>query len=88
MTTAQAVSFANSPRSRWSEMIRNGAIVCIVLSTPFIYIYDLGARETALSVSDGVVALVCLLLLGDLFTGRLRLPQGALCLLSVATIVL
>ncbi|MFZ0594502.1 MAG: O-antigen ligase family protein [Bryobacteraceae bacterium] len=88
MTTAQAVSFAGSYQSKWPEMVRNGAIVCTVLSTPFIFVLNLAARETALSVSDLSVVLACVLLAGDLFAGRLRFPFGALCLLSLATIIL
>lgn len=88
IATAQGANLASSNSSEWSESIRNGAIICTVLSTPLIFVLRLGGRETALSASDLFVFLGCLLLASGLFHQRLRFPFGSLCLLAVAAITL
>jgi O-antigen ligase len=88
MRTTQAASLTNAYPSGWSEIIRNCAIFFTVLSTPLIFVIRPGGRETALSASDLFVFVGCLLLAGNLFNERLRLPFAPLCLLSIATITL
>ena len=81
MTTAQAVSFAYLHQTQWSEVVRNGAIVCTVLSAPFIFVLGRGGRETARSVSDAFVVLGCssCWLHDDLWLTACAFPQAALC---------
>jgi O-antigen ligase len=84
----QAIGVSDLHRLEWAEVLRNGAIICTVFSTPLVFVVNLGGRETAVSASDAFVLLGFLFLTGQLLAGRLRFPFAALCLLTIAAIVL
>jgi O-antigen ligase len=89
MTTAQTITVLWQAKRERSEIVRDWAIACVVLSMPFIFVLPgLGERRIALGASDFCVLIGCLLLGRDLAAGRLRLPQAVLCCLCITVLVL